>query len=265
MEEVQITVQTDAVNNIPCGTSGGVMIKFDRVEVVNRLREPYVYETIKNYTVNYDKTWIFDKIHHEINQFCSSHTLQEVYIEKFDTLDESLALALQRDCDHWAPGIEIIAVRVTKPIIPDQIRRNFEEMEAEKTRLLIAIEKQRVVEKDAQTESLRASIEAAKAADVSRIMMQKEIEEQEAKKKIATLENEVHLQREKTYADAELYKLTKEAEANAKRFTPEFLEYMHILSLSNNTKVYFGEKIPSMYLEKQQGATLAAKSQQAKK
>ena len=54
-----------------------------------------------------------------------------------------------------------------------------------------------VVEKDAQTESLRASIEAAKAADVSRIMMQKEIEEQEAKKKIATLENEVHLQREK--------------------------------------------------------------------
>jgi erlin len=27
--EVQVTVQTDKVNNVPCGTSGGTMIKFD--------------------------------------------------------------------------------------------------------------------------------------------------------------------------------------------------------------------------------------------
>jgi len=67
-EEVQVTVQTDAVSGIPCGTSGGVMIHFDKVEVVNRLSSAMVYETIRNYTVNYDKTWIFDKIHHEINQ-----------------------------------------------------------------------------------------------------------------------------------------------------------------------------------------------------
>jgi hypothetical protein len=31
-----------------------------------------------------DKTWIYDKIDHEINQFCTSHSLQEVYIDKFD-------------------------------------------------------------------------------------------------------------------------------------------------------------------------------------
>lgn len=36
------------------------------------------------------------------------------------------------------PFLQIIAVRVTKPRIPDQIRRNFELMEAEKTKLLIA-------------------------------------------------------------------------------------------------------------------------------
>ena len=82
----------------------------------------------------FDRTWIFDKIHHEINQFCSSHTLHEVYIEKFDTLDEHLQLALQRDCNNWAPGIEIISVRVTKPRIPEQIKKNFEAMEAEKTK-----------------------------------------------------------------------------------------------------------------------------------
>ena len=90
-DQVQITVQTDSVSSIPCGTSGGVVLTFATVEVVNRLRSDLVYETIKNYTIHYDKTWIFDKIHHEINQFCSSHTLQEVYIDLFDTLDEDLA------------------------------------------------------------------------------------------------------------------------------------------------------------------------------
>ena len=33
---MQVTVQTDTVKDIPCGTSGGVMIKFDKIEVVNR-------------------------------------------------------------------------------------------------------------------------------------------------------------------------------------------------------------------------------------
>ena len=35
---IQVTVQTDQVLDIPCGTSGGVMIMFDKIEVVNRLR-----------------------------------------------------------------------------------------------------------------------------------------------------------------------------------------------------------------------------------
>ena len=82
--------------------------------------------------------------------------------------------ALQTDCDKWAPGVEvskfcrwncsgccrlnphcpyrhclwhsspqIIAVRVTKPRIPEQIRRNFEQMEVEKTRFVIAQETQK--------------------------------------------------------------------------------------------------------------------------
>jgi hypothetical protein len=85
---------------------------------VNRLRREYVYETIKNYTVHYDRMWIFDKIHHEINQFCSAHTLQEVYIDLFHTVDDRLVQALQADCNKWAPGVEIIAIRITKPKIP---------------------------------------------------------------------------------------------------------------------------------------------------
>lgn len=210
MAEIQISVQTDAVTQIPCGTSGGVLIHFDKVEVVNRLAADMVHDTIKNYTVHYDKTWIFDKIHHEINQFCSSHTLQEVYIDLFDTLDESLASALQRDASLWAPGIEIIAVRVTKPRIPEQIRRNYEAMEAEKTKLLIAEQVQKVVEKEAETERKRSTIEAQMRADVSKITMERMILEKQADQQISAITDTIHINREKANADAQFYQVGAE-------------------------------------------------------
>lgn len=138
VEAVQVTLQTDKVNNVPCGTSGGVNVMFEQIEVVNRLRKDLAQETVKNYTVLYDKVWIFDKIHHEINQFCSKHTLQEVFIDHFDSLDEQLADALQEGARRWAPGIEIISIRVTKPKIPQNLMQNYEQIESQKTALQIA-------------------------------------------------------------------------------------------------------------------------------
>ena len=66
------------------------MIQFEKIEVVNRLKKELAIPTIRNYTSEYDKLWIYDKIHHEINQFCSKHSLQEIYIDLFDSLDEKL-------------------------------------------------------------------------------------------------------------------------------------------------------------------------------
>lgn len=47
------------------------------------------------------------------------------------------------------------------------------QMEAEKTKLLIAMETQRVVEKEAETERKKSTIEAQMLSDVSRINMEK--------------------------------------------------------------------------------------------
>ena len=63
--------------------SGGVIIFFDRVEVVNKLNIDAVYDIVRNYTADYDRTLIYNKVHHELNQFCSIHSLQEVYIDLF--------------------------------------------------------------------------------------------------------------------------------------------------------------------------------------
>jgi hypothetical protein len=72
---VQTSVQTDTVEKIPCGTKGGVMIHFEKIEVINILDKDSVIETVRNYTVDYDRIWIYNKVHHEINQYCSKVTL----------------------------------------------------------------------------------------------------------------------------------------------------------------------------------------------
>ncbi|XP_049553072.1 erlin-1 isoform X3 [Orcinus orca] len=234
---VQTTLQTDEVKNVPCGTSGGVMIYIDRIEVVNMLApcaedtrvnmdstSLSVFDIVRNYTADYDKTLIFNKIHHELNQFCSAHTLQEVYIELFDQIDENLKQALQKDLNVMAPGLTIQAVRVTKPKIPEAIRRNFELMEAEKTKLLIAAQKQKVVEKEAETERKKAVIEAEKIAQVAKIRFQQKVMEKETEKRISEIEDAAFLAREKAKADAEYYAAHKYATSNKHKLTPEYLE-----------------------------------------
>jgi len=245
--QIQTSVQTDRVVDIPCGTSGGVLITFDSVEVVNRLKRTHVLETVKKYSVDYDKIWIFDKIHHEINQFCSAHTLQEVYIDMFDSLDESLATALQSDCDKWDTGIEIIATRVTKPVVPKAIRRDYEVMEGEKTKLLITTQHQKVIEKEAETERLRATIVAQKQSEVSKIQMEKELTEKLAFQRIQSIEDRMVFARQKASTDAQFYKQQKLAEANQLKLTSEYVAYQTFLAIRDQPKMYFGSSLADMF------------------
>lgn len=36
---MKVSIQTDSVTNVPCGTSNGTLVYFDRIEVVNKLRK----------------------------------------------------------------------------------------------------------------------------------------------------------------------------------------------------------------------------------
>ncbi|CAJ0944458.1 unnamed protein product, partial [Mesorhabditis belari] len=247
VKSVQVTLQTDEARNVACGTSGGVMIYFDRIEVVNILSPDSVFAIVKNYTVDYDRVLIFNKVHHEVNQFCSSHTLQEVYIDLFDQIDENLKKALQEDLTVMAPGLYVQAVRVTKPKIPEAIRHNYEMVEAEKTKLLVASQHQKVVEKEAETERKKAVIEAEKQAQVASIVHQQTIAEKETSRKISQIEDESNLARIKARADAEFYQAQKQAEANKMLLTSEFLEMKRIEAVTTNNKIYYGPNIPSFF------------------
>ncbi|RCN49112.1 Erlin-2-A family protein, partial [Ancylostoma caninum] len=223
-----------------------------------------VYDIVKNYTVDYDKPLIFNKVHHEVNQFCSSHSLQEVYIDLFDQIDENLKTALQEDLTIMAPGLFVQAVRVTKPKIPEAIRHNYEQMEAEKTKLLVATQHQKVVEKEAETERKKAVIEAEKKAQVAAIMHKQTIAEKETQKKISQLEDESHLASEKAKADAEFYRAQKAAEANRLLLTPEYLELKRIEAIAKNNKIFYGQDIPSAFFHSEAAAAQSVAKAHAK-
>jgi len=59
----------------------------------------------------------------------------------------------------------------------------------------------------------------------------------------------MYLAREKALADANYYRILKEAEANRLKLTPEYLELRFIESIANNSKIFFGEKIPNMIMD----------------
>jgi len=257
VEYVQTTVQTDRVEAIPCGTQGGIVITFGKIEVVNQLRADAVLQTVRAYTVNYDKTWIYDKIHHEINQICSRSTLEEMYISKFDTLDETLQAALQRDIDKFVPGLSIIAIRVTKPKIPEAILKNYEAVEAERTRLKVTEERQKVVQREAETEKARAVIEAEKHAAVKTVSLELMMKQKRTEQEVAAIANDMHTSKAKADADAEFYRVSREAEANKLLLTPQLLQLESVRALSNNTKVFWGDRLPGVYVD---GAALVPKT-----
>lgn len=60
--------------------------------------------------------------------------------------------------------------------------------EAEKTKLLIAEQRQKVIEKEAETERKRAIIDAEKQAQISKIEFEQKIMEKESIKQISLIE-----------------------------------------------------------------------------
>jgi hypothetical protein len=208
-----------------------------------------VYDIVRNYTVEYDKPLIFNKIHHEVNQFCSVHSLQEVYINLFDQIDENLKMALEKDLNVMSPGLYVQAVRVTKPKIPESIRHNYEQMEAEKTKLLIATEHQKVVEKEAETSRKLAIIEAEKIHMVAKISYDQQIMEKETQKTMSQLEDQTHLARMRARADADFYGNQKASESNRVLLTKEYLELRRIEAIATNNKIYYGASIPQAFID----------------
>lgn len=151
VHEIQVTTQTDAVENVPCATNNGVLMEFSRVEVVNRLPVEHVHDVVKRYSPNYDRYLIFSKIPAAMMQFCSKHSFNEVYIEKFSTLDEFLMEELQRSLAADKVGLQVIDVRFGKPNIPNSMASQYAKLQQLETDKQLALkEHELTIQKNAE-------------------------------------------------------------------------------------------------------------------
>eukprot|EP01101_Sappina_pedata_P003765 TRINITY_DN1524_c0_g1_i1.p2 TRINITY_DN1524_c0_g1~~TRINITY_DN1524_c0_g1_i1.p2 ORF type:complete len:121 (-),score=74.37 TRINITY_DN1524_c0_g1_i1:115-477(-) len=100
---------------------------------------------------------------------------------------------------------------------------------------------------NAEKEAIVAKINAERASNIAKITSEMEINQKEAELKKEKIQNEIYLNNQKALADAEYYQISRAAEANQAKYTPEFLRYVLYTSLSSNLKIYFGESIPGIF------------------
>jgi len=127
----------------------------------------------------------------------------------------------------------VTAIRLEKELLE---KRNEEE------KALIAQEAQ----------SKRLALKEKADAEIKLITLETNLKLKEGERKLAEIDSQIYLIKEKAKADAEAYRINKIAEANAKLYTKQYLQNQLYNSVANNTKVFFGDNIPKMFLPMQE-------------
>jgi len=79
------------------------------------------------------------------------------------------------------------------------------------------------------------------------IIVDQQIMEKKGLQTMKRIDDEILLEHEKALADAHHYQLVQDAEGNKALLTPEYLTLQAISSIAQDTKIYFGKDISSMY------------------
>lgn len=224
---VQTTVQKDHVKDIPCGVSGGVMLHFDTIEVINQVPMEGVVDVARRFGFDYDKFLIYERIHKEINEWCSEHTLEEIYITKFAALGPHLRNKLQTSVtEGYNTSIKIIDIIASKPKLPLRILEQYEALEHASVEFRVQREKQRVVEEEEKTRRLSMVMRAQSEHEVATAAAEHQTQLSVLERERLLAEEEAKLQRdmiawrlesEKLQNDRYLYHKLMEAQKGTQR------------------------------------------------
>lgn len=244
IDYVEVRPQEDSAKRVQCGSKDGSIHWIDSIEIGNTLHPDNVYPTLKKYGIDYDQKLIMNKVRHQTNVICSKLDTYDIFVTKFDQLDDMLLSFLQAEQDRLDTGITIDYVRLTKPKLPHDQAQTYEGISKQQIQQKLEDEKKKTNKLVAEN----AKIEAEAAANRAVI-------EAEGKLRVAQKEAEAHLAREKAKSDAESYRKIEEAKANQYLFTQEYLDYTRHQAIAGNSKVYFGELPPTVWSSSSYGLT----------
>ena len=242
---VQVTWDNDHVSNVICGSSQGGSAFLD-IEVVNKLNSSNecILKVIREHTLYYDKTLIYDYIPSEVAQFCKNYTLNDIVIREFDKLDEVLLGKLRKNIESYGLGecLEIKNVRINRPKLNDQMQKIFESIENEE-------KSKELMERKKDTDKV-----------ILEKQLQKEIMEKEREKRTTELDSEIQLSKaranaEKQHIQDRMILDTKRNEAEADKISlikrsegyntllsnPDYIKLETMKSTYHNSKIVIGE------------------------
>ena len=252
---VQVAVQTDRLENIPCVSSQGGTAYLN-IEVVNRLRnsQQCVLKAVSEFTLSYDEPLIFDFVPSEVAQFCKDHTLESIYIREFDTLDERLADKLRTNIKTFGMDscLEILKVRISRRL-SDELAKRFEAIEHEVKERQLQVKLMETEKVKLQAELQKAQMQKKKEQEEMIIEMETKVEKEKRVAEIASVAAQSKFNTAKLEADAIAYAASRESEGIVSKITAfrtnsssgnkEYLELQRINAYwKSENKVYlFGD------------------------
>lgn len=254
---VNVRPQTDQIFKVACGTADGLNLVFENVDVGNTLLPQHVIRTIRKYGEDYDTYLVKDKIRHQTSTICALMNAHEVFNTRFDEIDDLLQAFLIKVNEDLDSGLLIDFVRLSKPVIPEGIRKNYERLAEEKTILKVEAEKQERLKKEAETRQIlqqkdselklqqsqmESQIEYEKSQNVNKILLQKMISDEEQNE----VSNRIKKATSKTSADMTKLALQAEAEGLSSLYNVsgyrEFVITKELgKAMASNSKFFFGD------------------------
>jgi erlin len=244
VEGVDILPQTDIIDQIVCHSKDGMQIVFPKVIVHNQLHKENAYEMIKTYRANYDEYLVKQPIRQKMIEMCTEKNLHHLYIEEFADLNEILKEYLVDYQKEHKNLLVINRVSIEKPIIPEKVKRNYETIVEERTRLTAEEEIQKRKLKEKETERMQKEAHAAMERSMANIENSRSADKAESDAKISRINAESDAKKMEIESEAKAKSIKVIADAEKERHTREYLELEYYRNVAANADIYYGDKLP---------------------
>jgi hypothetical protein len=186
-----------------------------------------------------------------MREICAERTVDELTQSGFHELDDLLKTYIQSDNDRLKTGIQINYVRLWQLTIPQELKNKKLLLAEEKANKILTEEKNKRIKTEKEAELFIAQQDGEIKLEQINKQNKMMLLNMEAKQSEQKLINEMTI--EAAIANSEKVKLEAAALVNLYNI-PGYTEIEIAKSLSNNQKIYYGEKLPMNFplLQQQQ-------------
>lgn len=227
---IEVRPQSDEVKMVECISKEGLPLFFEQIEVGNQLEEKYVFDVISKYGTNYDKYLVTNLVRHQINVICSSLSYQDIWIDKFNDLDDQLKEFIQNENNKLYTGLRINFVRLSKPVVPGSISEKH-----------LDLANQFIIKKIIAEESTSNQLRKENEILLEKKKIELKMLELNAEAKNTEIQNQISIS--KAIADNKKNELEVQNMANLFKI-PGYAEFKYASEMAKNTKVFYGTEIP---------------------